>query len=426
MSPRITGRIEIKFSLKDVYIMSNPIPFNPIEVRLKKILRIHLKELGFHNDGNQLILQDKSKDTIRQLHHAQLMERLNKQKIFIRKEWPKLSQHFANGQDVNVNLIEPYLETVKANTWQSRLFRLASLTWSIPVSYGYGRRIRFLVWDRNNHKLIGLIALGDPVFNLKVRDDLIGWTAKDREERLVNILDAYVLGALPPYNLLLGGKLVACLIRSREVIDIFNQKYGNTVGVISQKAKKAALVTVTTTSALGKSSVYNRLSLNGINYFKSIGFTNGWGHFHIPEAVFRLMREYLEQNGHKYSGNHQFGEGPNWRIRAIRETLRMLGMNQNLLRHGIQREVFSCDLAENSRNVLRGFNTIPDYSSLLSMNEIVNLAKKRWLIPRAERINNNELSLSYQNWDKEQLIEKLMKHQVSYESSKSKLELQCR
>lgn len=406
--------------------MSNPIPFNPTEVRLKKDLRIHLKELGFHNDGTQLILSDNSKNTIRQLHHAQLMEHLNKQQFFIQKEWPILSQYFANGCDINPNFVDPYLEVVKADTWQSRLFRLASLTWSIPVSYGYGRRIRFLVWDRNNHKLIGLIALGDPVFNLKVRDGLIGWTAKDREERLVNILDAYVLGALPPYNMLLGGKLVACLIRSREIVDIFNQKYGNTIGVISQKAKKASLVTVTTTSALGKSSVYNRLSLNGITYFKSIGFTNGWGHFHIPDAIFSLMREYLEKHGHKYSGNHQFGEGPNWRIRAIRETLRMLGMNQNLLRHGIQREVFICDLAENSGDILRAFNTIPDYSSLLSVSDISDLAKKRWLISRAERINNNELSFSYQDWNKEQLIEKLMKYQVSCESSKSKLELQCR
>jgi len=37
------------------------------------------------------------------------------------------------------------------------------------VSRGYGRQ-RFLIWDQSNEKLIGLIALGDPVFNLRVRD----------------------------------------------------------------------------------------------------------------------------------------------------------------------------------------------------------------------------------------------------------------
>jgi len=33
-------------------------------------------------------------------------------------------------------------------------------------------------------------------------------------KRLVNVMDAYVLGAVPPYNMLLGGKLVASLVRS--------------------------------------------------------------------------------------------------------------------------------------------------------------------------------------------------------------------
>lgn len=405
--------------------MSNIVPFNPLENKLKKMLRAHLRELGFHSDGSQLILQCNSKDSIRHLHHVHLQQSIDKNSNII-KEWSQLSIHFANGCDIDVGLIEPHLEVIQPNTWQSRLFRLASLTWSIPVSSGYGRRIRFLVWDKNNGKLIGLIALGDPVFNLKVRDHLINWTAEDRKARLVHILDAYVLGAIPPYNILLGGKLLACLIRSKEIVGIFNQKYGKAVGIISQKAKEASLVAVTTTSALGRSSVYNRLSLNGVHYFKSIGFTNGWGHFHIPDVIFSLMREYLEQNGHKYSGNHQFGEGPNWRIRAIRETLRMLGMNQNLLRHGVQREVFLCELAENSVDILRGISAIPNYSHLLSVDEIADLAKKRWLIPRAERINNKELSLSYQDWNKERLIEDLMKHQVSVHALKPKLESQCR
>ena len=99
------------------------------------------------------------------------------------------------------------------------MFRLASLTWSVPVSNGFGRRLRYLVWDAHNGKLIGLIAIGDPVFNLSVRDNLIGWNVHDRTARLVNIMDAYVLGALPPYNALLAGKMIACLIRSREIYE---------------------------------------------------------------------------------------------------------------------------------------------------------------------------------------------------------------
>jgi len=108
---------------------------------------------------------------------------------------------------------------------------------------------------------MGIIALGDPVFNLKARDDLIGWNSKDREKRLVNILDAYVLGAIPPYNMILGGKLISCLVRSREVRDDFARKYGKARGIISRKKKGAQLAIITTSSSLGRSSCCGRFSI---------------------------------------------------------------------------------------------------------------------------------------------------------------------
>lgn len=141
------------------------------------------------------------------------------------------------------------------------------------------------MWDEAHDRLVGLIALGDPVFNLSVRDNLINWNAHDRAKRLVGILDAYVLGAVPPYNMLLGGKAVACLVRSQEVYDDFKREYGNTVGIISGKRKRAQLLAVTTTSSMGRSSVYNRLRLDGHEYLKPIGYTVGWGHFHITDRL---------------------------------------------------------------------------------------------------------------------------------------------
>ena len=60
---------------------------------------------------------------------------------------------------------------------------------------------------------------------------------------LVNIMDAYVLGALPPYNALLGGKLMACLIRSRDIYDDFTKGLSTAricTGIISHQEKKSA------------------------------------------------------------------------------------------------------------------------------------------------------------------------------------------
>ena len=66
--------------------------------------------------------------------------------------------------------------------------------------------MRFLVRDRSNDKLIGIFALGDPVFNLKARDEWIGWDVNDRRDRLVHVMDAFVVGAVPPYAQLAQGR----------------------------------------------------------------------------------------------------------------------------------------------------------------------------------------------------------------------------
>jgi len=255
----------------------------------------------------------------------------------------------------------------------------------VPVSEGFGRRIRFLVWDDSCNKLIGLIGLGDPVFNLRVRDELVGWNSATRKERLVNVMDAFVLGAIPPYNFLLGGKLVACLVRTREVLDEFSRRYTKTRGIISGRRKRASLALVTTSSALGRSSVYNRLVLGEKQFFRSIGYTGGWGHFHVPDALFDMMREYLQGQGHEYASNNRFGDGPNWKFRAIRHVLGLLNMNRDLLRHGVGREVFVAELASNAKQFLLGEDETPQYDSLPTVAEVAALAKSRWLEPRAIR-----------------------------------------
>jgi hypothetical protein len=264
------------------------------------------------------------------------------------------------------------------------------------------------VWDRSNGKLIGLIGLGDPVFNLRARDDLIGWNVTQRTEQLVNLMDAYVLGAVPPYNFLLCGKMIACLIRTKEVRDHFSRKYNSTKGIISNQRKHARLVIITTSSALGRSSLYNRLVLDGTRYFEPIGYTAGWGHFHIPASLFDLIRKYLKVKDHKYSSNNRFGQGPSWRLRAIRYALTALNLNPNLLRHGINRQVFLCRLASNATRFLTGKAKRLQYKGLLSSAQVAELSLARWIVPRAMR------TTEYQKWKREDIYEllKVQKHRV--------------
>ena len=365
---------------------SQVISISPREASLRRKVRRQLRSLGFRksSDGS-LELDGTDKDLVRSLHGPQRTDRLSSNSDFLSRRAPKLLDYFASGRDVDPAAIHPELERVYAGTWQSDLFRLATLTWSVPVSNGFGRRLRYIVWDARNEKVLGLIAIGDPVFNLFVRDNLIGWDADGRRERLVNIMDAFVLGALPPYNTLLAGKMVACLVRSRQIYKEFTRTYGNTTGIISGKAKKPRLLAVTTSSSMGRSSVYNRLKLGGVRYFEPIGYTHGWGHFHISDKLFLELRDYLRQIGHEYADHHRFGQGPNWRLRTTRAALKALGFKDDLLRHGIRREVFICNLASNAARILLKGRGRPDLSSLVSTRQIADLALERWILPRARK-----------------------------------------
>jgi hypothetical protein len=253
---------------------------------------------------------------------------------------------------------------------------------------------------------MGIMALGDPVFNLRARDDAIGWNVRDRRQRLVNVLDAYVLGAVPPYSMILGGKLISCLVRSREVRDDFARRYGDTRGIISGKRKGAQLTVITTSSSLGRSSVYNRLKLGARTYFRSIGYTQGWGHFHVSDTLFAELRGYLRKQDHKYVDGHKFGQGPNWRLRTIRAAFDALEFKADLLKHGIGREVFMCDLAGNAGSVLRGEVRKANYRGLQAVSEIGALARERWLVPRAER------RPEYRDWTHEQFYRLVRLHRA--------------
>ncbi|MFG5862625.1 Druantia anti-phage system protein DruA [Metapseudomonas sp. CR1201] len=376
------------------------ISVDPREDNLKSKLREHLHSLGFtKSEEGTLQAPGNTKEAIRSLHSAQREERLSANEKFVSLTGRKLMQFFASGKDIDPEKISPVLERVSSETQQGELFRLASLSWSVPVSNGFGRRLRYLVWDENNGKLMGLIAIGDPVFNLAVRDRFIDWDIHDRSARLVNLMDAYVLGAIPPYNTLLGGKLIACLLRSRDIYDDFSRAYGGTTGVISGEVKKARLLAITTSSSMGRSSVYNRLRLDGIKYLEPIGYTNGWGHFHIPDQLFAELRDYLRDNDHTYADQHAFGQGPNWRLRTMKAALSALGFKQNLMRHGIQREVFICQLASNATEILQTGKGQPDLTSLLSAKEIAEQAVSRWMIPRSRR------RPEYRDWTSSDLVD---------------------
>lgn len=326
-------------------------------------------------------------EKIRESHAVQRHHLMVREAPFVRKHLPQLIFDFASGAEVVPERIEPEIIPVTSGTAEADLFRLVTALWSVPVSRGFGRRMRFLVRDRSNGRLVGIFALGDPVFNLGVRDEWIGWTLEERRRRLVSVMDGYVVGAVPPYNMLLAGKLVTSLIAAREVADLFQRRYQHTQGRISGERKRAELAAVTITSALGRSSMYNRVRLPGLLRLERLGDTKGYGHFHVSDPIFAQMRELLQIDGHRYANGYAFGEGPSWRMRVIREALRRVGLDDELIRHGIAREVYGMGLAGDWREYLRG-QVDACQATRPKAQDIADAALKRWLVPRSRRMSD--------------------------------------
>jgi hypothetical protein len=324
----------------------------------------------------------RTKDAIRQLHRFHRDAVLARNEDFLNRWEDRVIEEFASGTDVVPERIAPIVRPV-ATEYEAAVFRVASLQWSVPVSQGYGRRSRFLVRDEANGKLIGIFALGDPVFNLGVRDRLIEWTHEQRQARLYNVYDAYVLGAVEPYRQVIGGKLIAFCALANETAAHLVEKYSGTTTVIRGEVKSAAPVLVTTTSSLGRSSIYNRLRYRDRWAFRSIGFTEGFGHFHFSEGLFEELVDFLRSSGREVRG-HEYGSGPNWRIRTIRTGLEALGLDGDLLRHGIRREVFLAPRAMAWRAFLRGDSEYLRWFDY-PLDDMAAYWRERWALPRAAR-----------------------------------------
>lgn len=314
------------------------------------------------------------KDDVRARHEAQRIGRSTRERHFAVNALHRCERFFASGDEVVPDALMVSLEVVAPRSLAADLFRLASLLWSVPVSRGVGRRQRFLVWDRTAGRLIGLFALGSPVFNLSPRDRWIGWKGEARLHRLGYVYDAFVLGAVPPYNQLLCGKLVAALTASAEVRHHLAATYDGEHPLV-----------ITVTSALGRSSLYNRLVLTPHVRFASIGWTAGLGHFHIPDELLSDLRAFLAAEGHPYARQHCFDGGGNWRMRLLRAAVDELGLQAPaVLQHGIRREVFAAELSTEAKPFLNHGGQIP-VPQLSPAATIAQAACERWVIPRSRR-----------------------------------------
>ncbi len=234
-----------------------------------------------------------------------------------------------------------------------------------------------------------------------------------------SMMELNVCGAIPPYNEILGGKLVALLATSPQVVHDYKERYENKSSEIASRLKgqpvcrPADLVYVGTTSLyyVG-SSQYNRLKLPKEIFesdfdvvWKQLGMTIGFGTMHISKATTMSLTEATTDDFNRI--NHVFGEGASPKMRlltmAIRELLESTNEDsKDFSKHAMSRIVYGACLAKNTFNYLMGIDQEPEYYTDMSdyekgTNTIISYWQNRWL---GSRLNYEPIYERVRNFNK--------------------------
>lgn len=276
-----------------------------------------------------------------------------------------------------------------------------------------GKRCRQLAQLMTIRKLFlehGLISgsrreLAEALKSAKVQSAVAQLVRMVKAEHVgVDMMDITVCGAVAPYNLLLGGKLVCMLLCSPELNQYYAKRYGEQVSIIASSMKgspvvrKPNLVLLCTTSLYGVgSSQYNRVKipLEAVGgregeyiAYDHLKHSKGYGTYQFSKATVEAGTVLISRRKGGRRVNSIFGEGVNPLMRKIREALSAVGLASDaLLLHGNQRVTYGIRLARNFREVLLGFDQrplylIPQSKPRRRTDLIVEYWRRRWLLRR--------------------------------------------
>lgn len=375
------------------------------EVELKEKIIQAFREQGFKYNPHVKPPQN-NKGTYKQLQFYSKKEQIELHKNFLIENLKKAKKYAKNGKDINPSEIKLELRLVKEGSLEEILFRWWNfIWWSVPYQRGYGRILRFMLWDTKHDAPFGLISLQSPVLKISVRDKYLGLPPNELDIWVNQSMQAQRLGALPPYNDLLGGKMVALAVTCNELREIYQEKYKNVKTVLKGRRIENRLLFLTTTSAFGKSSIYNRLKYNDEVVAKSLGYTKGSGSFHISEKLYHEILDFLNQKGFDIARG--YGNGPSRKMRLLDKGLNLLGL-KNAIYHNIKREFYIFPLVKNIHSVINQSEKPIYYDR--PFQDITQYWLKRYCIPRAER------NQSWLNFNADEYFENII---VTYQLNKN-------
>lgn len=225
---------------------------------------------------------------------------------------------------------------------------------------------------------------------------------KAKADRIgIAVADITVCGAVQPYNAILGGKLVAMLAASPEVVLEYRRRYQGAESEIASSmagrpiARAPTLVLLGTTSLYGVgSSQYNRVKVpcdrlggraTDTLRYEELGRSEAFGTSQYSEETLEALTDLVQQSSNGQRVNSIFGEGVSPKLRKVRQALDELGLpSELLLRHHRPRIVYGVGLVHNLGEYLLGLDSKPKYLAPLANPEasgtrIAGWWRERWL-----------------------------------------------
>ena len=240
--------------------------------------------------------------------------------------------------------------------------------------------MRFIVWDDHHDALMGIIGLQSPILSWAPRDKYLNLNYDKKDWWVNQSMNAQRVGAIPPYNKILGSRLIASLLASTDIRRAFADKYEQSLTRIKGRLIPNRLLFVTTTGAYGKTPIYDRLSYSGQKMSFFLGYTGGYGSFHVDDELYKRMIGYLRSI--EVNTSRGYGTGPSRRLRLISTAMRKLGYRFGA-GHGISRGLYLFTPARNLKSIIHESQE-PDYLDF-PMSVATEFWKDRWLSSRYPR-----------------------------------------
>ncbi len=225
---------------------------------------------------------------------------------------------------------------------------------------------------------------------------------KETKKRRVGagMMNIQVCGAIPPYNHILGGKLVAMALTGPEVINKYREKYKGYKSKIASAMKgepvikNNELVFLDTTGLFKVGSAqYDRVRVpasNGQIEYEEVGKTDGYGSVQFGPNARRRLGQVTEMLENRKAVKGRFGEGVAPKMRKIRRGLENLKLDGELLKHESPRVIYAVPLASDFREFLFGLREDPDYlwdfdDPAAEQQKIYDHWKNRWVSKRVQK-----------------------------------------